>query len=498
MRVDIARLARDALTYGSGQVLSRFIGVLLLPIFTRYLTPEDYGISGILGVVTFFVTPLFALGIATAMGLMYFDRDDPTAKEATVWTAFSLLVASAAVLLLVAVILRESLGALLLPGDNRGYDPTYLVLVALSTAALVIVTQPLLVALQLEAKAKTFVAVTLGSSLLTIALSVLLVVGLHRGIQGMLEGSLIAQAATLVAAVPLTLGRTRYRLQAHRARELLRLGIPLVPAFLVMFVMQQVSKIVIQADMGLAAVGTYTVGANLGLFLALPVGGFTTAWFPYFMSYVDRQDEAETLFGRILTYYVLAFGSLSLLFFIAARPAVMILTQERFHQAFVVVGPSAAAQFLLGVHSILLAGMYFAKQVKYQAVIQGAAAGITLALNVVLIATMGIAGAAVALMIGFLSMVVIQYWWNVRRGYLRVRYESRRLAIFAAAYAVYCVVFLWDRGLPLAGELLLSAAGLVALVGLVVRLLNPAERASAISVLVNLRDNLPTANRGGS
>lgn len=476
MRAAIGRLAHNSLIYGTGQVLTRFISLLLLPVFTSYLTPADYGVSSILGVITYFLTPLFALGIATALGLVYFEGSDRAHKDATVWTAVAVLTLSGLGLIGLGALFGASLGDFLFPAGTQGYNYPLLVLIVLATAALGIMSQPLMVYLQLEEKVTTFVALTVSSTLITIGLSVVMVVGLRRGIQGMLEASLIAQTITLALALLLVVGRVRFRLSARLGGKLLRLGIPLVPAFVFVFVMLQVNKYMIQMDLGLPAVGIYTIGFNLGFFLTLFVGGFTNAWYPFFMSYQHRQDDAKPLFGRVFTYYVLGFGALSLMFYMAARPAVMILTQEAFHEAYVAVGPSATVQFLIGVHSILLVGMYFARQVQYQAVVQAIAAAASLVLNVILIALLGILGAAVALALGFLVMVVLQHIWNVRRHYLAIEYDWGRLGYFALVYVAYAVLFIWPRDLPLAAEIVMSGAGTLLLSVLLFGMLAPGER----------------------
>jgi O-antigen/teichoic acid export membrane protein len=212
------------------------------------------------------------------------------------------------------------------------------------------------------------------------------------------------------------------------------------------------------------------------------------------MAYQDRSDEAKPLFGRIFTYYVLGFGALSLLFFIAARPAVMILTQEPFHEAYVAVGPSATAQFLIGAHSVLLAGMYFARQVKYQAVVQALAAAASLGLNVVLIPVLGILGGAVALAAGFLVMVVGQHVWNVRRHYLAVEYDWVRVGRFTLVFVIYAAAFSWPRDFSLALEIVLSGVATLLLAMLLFGLTAGTERALLRSSI----DRFLPARLGGS
>nr|HMQ52991.1 hypothetical protein [Anaerolineae bacterium] len=98
IRQQLGRLAKNALTYGVGQVLNRFISFLLLPVFTAYLTPSDYGVISILGLMILVLTPTFSLGFGTATGVCYFEGDDRSRKSSTIWTAFLILLISVSVL----------------------------------------------------------------------------------------------------------------------------------------------------------------------------------------------------------------------------------------------------------------------------------------------------------------------------------------------------------------------------------------------------------------
>jgi O-antigen/teichoic acid export membrane protein len=479
----ITRLARNAAVYGTGQVLLRLISLLLLPVFTSFLTPTDYGISSILGLLTLLVTPVFALGISGSLGVVYFEIDDPRRKISTIWTAFGTLALSAAALLVAGAVAAPVIGSALFPANPSGYDLPYLVTVSILTAAVSIAAQPLLVSLQLEERARMFVAITVGSAVISIVLSLLFIVVMGRGVAGFIEAGAIAQTLALLLTLAVTLGHARPAFRRELANELLRLGLPLVPAFLAIFVMQQSNKYLLQAASGLDEVGVYTVGFNLGMFATLVVSGFTAAWFPFFSSFMNRQAAATVLFGRILTYYVLAVGTFSLLFYVGARPVILLLTHGPFHGAYVAVGPSATAQFLIGVHSVLLATMYFAKEVRFQLVIQGAAAAVSVGLNLVLIPLLGIAGAALALASGVLVMVLLQQLWNVRRRYLQVAYDGRRLRRFATLYVVTAVIFSLDRDLPLAAEVTASIVATAVILAVVVWLLTTEERAQARSAL---------------
>ncbi len=474
MKQPFWRLARGTLIYGMGGILSRFIGFLLLPVFTSYLTPADFGISSILGFIGFFLTSVFSLGIGAAMGISYFESDERWRRETSLWTAFTLLGISVSFLAILGSVFARPIS--LLAFQTPQYH--YLVTLSVLSTCLNILSIPFLLYFQFEDKAKTFVALATLSTLIGIGLSVLMVVTLGRGIQGLIESVLIGQAATLLAFLFPIISVVRYRFSRTLAYEILKLGVPLIPSFAFLFVIQQGNKFILQWVKGLDTVGIYTVGFNLGLTMNLIVSGFTSAWMPYFMSFINKWDQARILFGRVLTYYAFSFGGLSLLFYITARPVVMIMTKTAFHEAYKVVGLSATAQFLTGIFSIFLPAIYFAKEVRYVTLIQGVSALLAVGFNLILIPSLGMIGSAVALMLGLLVMSVLQQTWNFKRKrcYLNVQYEWDRILRFSLIYAGFVLIMLLKGNSSLGVELLISGIAAAILPVILYALLNHRER----------------------
>lgn len=480
MKQQIERLGKSVLIYGVGRIVSRFIGFLLLPLFTAYLTPTDYGISGMLAMLSFVVTPVFSLGMGAGIGPCYFEGDNQERKETTIWTASVILIASATILVIVALVFDHLISIVLFQTSNY----YYLVRLSLITSALGILVLPGMLYLQFEERAKTFVVLTTASTLIVIGFNVLLVVGFRRGIQGLVESGLIAQVISFIIFSLSIMPKLRFRFNWVLGRELLHLSLPLVPSFAFIFVLQQGNKYILQWFSGLDVLGVYSIGFNLGLVMNLAVSAFQSAWYPYFMSFIHKQDEARRLFGRILTYYVFGFGTLNLLFYLFARPVVLLMTQPPFHNAYQVVGLSASAQFFLGVFIILLPGVYFAKETHYQSLVQGIAAGVAIVLNMLFIPTLGLLGAGIALAGGFLAMSVLQFAWNIRRGYLFLAYEWGRIGRFAMVYVGCIALMVWQDGLSLPVTIALSAISTVSLFALIYYLLTNEER----QMLVNARN----------
>lgn len=480
LRPQLARLSKTMMVYGVGGFLNRFIGFLLLPVFTAYLTPVDYGISSILSWVAFVLTPIFSLGMGAAIAPCYFEGNNPKRKEITVRTAFSLLLISSGLLAIMGVVLARPISSLAFK-TSEYHD---LVALSLLSTSLSILSIPSTLYLQLEERAKLFVTLTLLVTVGSVASSLLLVVTFGRGIRGWVEAGLIGQAINVILFLLPTIRKVGFRFCFTLSKELLKLSAPLIPSFAFVFILQHGNRYIIQWFDGLESLGVYTVGFNLGLAMSLAVSAFQTSWLPFFMSFVEKREEARLLFGRILTYYVFAFGAVTILFFIGAKPIVMLLTQPAFHEAYKVVGLSASAQFLAGLFYVLLPGLYFAKEVGYVGLVQALASMVALGLNLILVPLCGLLGAAISLALGFLGMVLLTLLWNFKRRakYLEVQYEWRRVIGFALLYSGYAAIMLLERNLSWIGEVVYSLIVMMTLPLVLLSLLKPNERRTVMAL----------------
>lgn len=472
MNREIKRLGSSVLTYGVGQVLMRMLSLLLLPVFTAYLTPAEYGISSILGILTYILVPVFSLGLGSATGPCYFEGNSTDRKRTTIHTAGAILLASCAVLVLTALLFDERISVLTFGSARHAL----LVRLTFIGACFTILATPFMQALQFEERARLYVVLTMATALATIVASILLVVVLRRGVRGMIEAGVIGQFACLMMFAAPSLSRARARVDQSLAKDLLRLGLVLVPAAGFQCLLQQSSKYMLQQSHGLAIVGIYTIGWTLGMGMAILVNAFGNAWYAYFMRFADDHEAARLYFPRLTTTYVLVFGCVSLMFFVFARPAVMLLTGPAYADACWIVGFAATAQLFNGLYLMLLPGLYFARKVKYVTLVQGIASVVALGLNVVFIRRWGLVGAGAALALSHFVLVVVQYGCNRITRHLEIEYQWRRLGMFALLYAAVAAAGMWPRNLSLGTELLASFAAAVVLVAAVHSLFTDEEK----------------------
>jgi len=421
IRIALNQLAKGSLIYGIGSALQRFIGLLLLPFFTSVLTPEDYGIVALVSLIGIAMNGLLTLGTGNSMGLLYFKQEDLSKRPTIIWTTVVLMTLNGLLWYSLLWLIAPTFSELMF----QTAEYANLILLTFLGSVLVAMTDPWLAFLRMEELAKKYVLITVPGALLTTAISVFLVLYLRWGVVGLLLAGTLG-SAIMLGVTWLVVGRNiGYKLDSNLFLPLVRIGFPSIFGLFAFLLIDYADRQMIERMLGLVDLGIYSVGYSFGMVMMVAMTAFSTAWPPFFMSYVNKQDEARKVFAHVLTYYVLGFGSLVVLFFLVARPATLLMTAPNFHDAWVVVGLVAAAYALKGCYLILLPGIYFGSKLKWQSIIEWVAAIMNIGLNILLIPIYGILGAAIATFISYLSLPVLA--WLVARSYLKVDYEWARL-----------------------------------------------------------------------
>jgi len=475
----ITVLGKNSIIYGFGTIITRFINVLLLPFFTSFLSPIDYGVMAVLTLLGQVLQPLFSLGLGAGMGPCYFEGNDEDTKSTAVWSAFTLLLLSNSIFFIFGTLFSKQLSNLLFDSiDYAKYIPLSLGNVILSNLKI-----PLIHRLQFEEKSKSFVYISILTSLSTIFLNVVFVIFLRYGVSGMLIGQLLGAFFGFILFFFNVSRGTRFLVRSAMIKSLLHLGLPLVPSFAFVFILMNGNKYLLQWFSGLNALGVYSVGFSFGAFMNIFIGAFQTAWFPYFMSFLDKPFESKTVFVRILNYYVIIFGSLTILFFIFARSVVILTTQLPFHDAYKVIGFTALAYFFLGLFSLLLPPIYYNKKDKILSIIQGIACIPYILTAGILIRNFESLGAAISLSMGSFFMVSIAWVW-IRKKYnnLFIPYNIKKNIPFAIYLIANSVIFTIDRNLKLVNELNLVAVSLASLLVFLIIWLKPNEKREIITL----------------
>ena len=471
----LRQLAGQSAVYGLGGLVSRLLAVLLLPLYTAYLDPDDLGKVGVLIALNAVLVTILRGGVSSAFFRFWFDSPDPARQRTVLRTSFWFTMGMATLGLVAGWIFAAPIAdALAIEGD------TWLVRAQFVGLWAQMNYEQMTAVFRVEQRASRFLAASLANIAITIAATIVLVVGLDEGALGVIVGNF---TGTLVVYLAL-LGYRREQLGLELDRPLLsamqRFGWPLVPSALALIAINFSDRLFIAHLASLEEVGQYELGVRIASAMVLLLTAFRMAW-PGFAFSIEDDDEAARTYAFVLTYLV-ALASWSALGLVLIAPWLVQLlapTNEAFWPGERVVAPLAFAAALFAGYIVVSIGIGRARRTGFNWVVTGTAAAINLGLNAVLVSKYGMEGAATAALVSFAVLFVFMAAYAQQ--IFPVPYQWRRVATALAA-AVALTVAGKALDVPLAGAIALALAYPLALLPLGFYL--PAERDRIASTLL--------------
>src|SRR4051812_2177048 len=292
----LRRLATTGAAYTAASIVSKVIAVALLPLYTRYLSPEDYGAAEILFAAVVAASIVVRLGLIEAILRFYYKEDeDPAAVVAGSFAGLFWLSTLGALVLLP---FAGSIAKLLIPEPEAlGASAPDLVRIAIGGLWVLTMWEFMLTLFRLEERARAFFLTTILNVLASIGLTVVLVVGLEEGARGLLVGSYAGGAAFVLALIVLQWRRLSLRFDRSLMRRLFRFGATTMPAEVSLYLLNFVDRLIIVRSLGLAEAGLYSLAVKFAQAGHVLLPGFPLARAPRPFSIRD-DDQAP---GRLAT-----------------------------------------------------------------------------------------------------------------------------------------------------------------------------------------------------
>ncbi len=447
MTAYLKRLVSSLGAYQVADVVSKFMAVLLLPVYTRYIAPSGYAEVQLLANTVIFVSIVVRFGMIEAFLRYYFadadqERRDALARRSILFLLITTTIAAAAL-----AAASGPLSKLVLSHrDVKTFLVAVLGLWAFTNLELAYAL------LRVDERLRAYATASLINVALTIASSVVLVVVLKDGARGYLLGNYGATTVVLLGLWWTMRGRLApAHVRAEPMRTLMRFGLPTVPAEVSVYALSVVDRYYIYHERSPSLAGLYSIAVQLAGAVAFIVRAFQYAWPPLAYS-VTEDREASRLYGLVTTYYVFVSGWVVAGLALEGRWILRLLAKHTYFHAYRALPWVALgwAMYGLWVVFLVIAGRAKVTRRNFPASILGLAANVVLL--VVLVPPLGIAGAGVALCGAYLVMLAAMHLLT-RRAFA-ASFEWRRLVQLGALMG----------GIAVAGDLLLPTHGVVGFV----------------------------------
>lgn len=429
----LKKLFGQSSTYALGRILTKGVGLILLPVYTRYLTPSEYGIVAVAGIIVSILGPSLTGGARGAALKFFYEYEGERRREFYGSLLTALVVGSGLLFLLVDAFGEEIFG---LAFSEIPYSPyiRMALWMAFLKFAFVETTKQRLKA---NEQALAYTSIDVGVFTLSTALMLWWVVVQQEGAVGAVRGRLVGMALMAVVCLGMILPHIRPAVNTSMLKKAFLYSLPLVPHYVSHWVLSSADRFLLERMMTLSDVGVYNVGYKVGMGMSLIASAGNNAVLPLFGNLdISNEEEVERV-SRVFTYYIAAVLFIGLCISLFGEELIVVATPVEYHTAgnvipWVVLGYVWMALYYSPTN--LLTITEGQSQVVGIATVSGAVMNV--GLNVIFIPIFGIYGAAVTTTATYLVMFVGVYLIALRR--YTVPVESRRLVmLFIAAIATF-------------------------------------------------------------
>lgn len=437
---DLKRLAGSSGLYAVGELARKGLAFFLLPIYTRYLDPAEYGVLELLSALSGILFACVMLGLPSALTKCH-HRDCETPRDRATLLATTLAL-DLPVLVLVGSLLAvfaEPVGQFVVGESGHGGS----IRLVVATAVVLSIMAIVLASFRARERARAFVLLNLSQFVPAMALNILFVVRFDLGVPGVLWGNLISSLLALALGLWVVRRDSILAFNRRLVSPLLRFGLLLVPVMLATWVIGMSDRYVLRLYTSLEEIAVYGVGYKIGMVLQMAiVWPFQLAW-PAVSFSISRRDDHKRSYARVLTYLVavLTCGWLGLA--LLSRAGLTALAGESYAGAYRLVAPVALGYVFNGIHFCLSPGVHIAGQTRYLSIISGVAAALNLGLNFLIVPRHGVLGAAWTTAVTFLFIAAATALLSQRAH--PVRYEvARLLKVLLAGGATYAIAVAFE------------------------------------------------------
>lgn len=445
-------IAKDSAIYGLSKVLGQAVSFFLIPLYTSYLSPEDYGILSILGLASVSFGIFMTFGIDSATYRYVGMNNDEEIKKKYVTNAQILTIISILFFLFILILFANPINTFTLNSTS----PLVYLFLAVGNAVFSSISSIPRAFLRINRKVKVIAISSLINVFASIGSTLIFVVVLKYGVAGALLGNLLGTLLSSLYIVSFTNipKFTDYNWQL--SKELIYYCLPTLPTQLFAFAIPLYSQWSVKQLLSLNDLGLYAVGLKFTLPLTLVLGMFQQAYAPYKFQILKEDKDPKKTFSNIMNLFVLGFGVAVLFISFFGGDILKLMTSTSYHQASNYVFYIALIPFAQGLYFMFSAGLEFAKSPIYRPFISGAGLVTVLLCNHWLISHFGVPGAALSIILSWLVMAIGNFIYAHKLYPIKYNW----LIILSIASSVHIIGYLindvWQTGIVIKSFLFIA------------------------------------------
>lgn len=403
-----SRLGKNTILVFIGNAGAKLIGLLMLPLYTRWLSVEDYGTTDIINVYVTFVMSIVSCCIAES--LFIFPKDQNVEKQKKY---FSSAVFFAAIALGVYAVFSAGLqlGAKSTNWHNSFVDNVWLIYGLMAATMLQQMSQQFVRSID---QMKVYSATGIVLTVLTALFSWFFIPS--YGVKGFVWAMIGANALAAVFSLTFSKALIFFSFRAidkHHLKEMLAYSVPLIPNGIMWWLVGALNRPLMENYLGMHAIGIFAVANKFPGIVVMVFNIFITSWQ---ISVIEeyKKEGFEKFYNSVLRIILLGLFIVFVVVSVFSKIFVKLFATTDFSEAWIyisVLALGSVMQCLSAFFGTVFSAARISKYFFYSS-IWGAITAIVL--NFILIPWLGTMGAALATLLSFTSMALsrLAYSWR--------------------------------------------------------------------------------------
>lgn len=418
-----SKILKNASIYTVVSFLQKGIGFFLLPVYTSYLTTEQFGIVGVVNAITAFLNILFLLALHGGLNRFYHEKPkDEIYLKKLFGTVFTLVLINSLILTGLLVISKDVLLEPLAKGISF-YPYLLLGLISSLLNPIFVISQT---SLQASQKGSQFGKNNLLFFLSNIILTIAFLVSFNMKAEGILLASVLTNIIFFIYTLYWFLPQIKLGIDREILKKIIKYSFPLIPHSVSGMIMGMVDRIFINNYLSTSLVGVYNVAFQFGNIINIVAIAVNQALIPWFVIRIDKGEKAKIV--NISTLFIDAYCLMTLFISLFSVDIIKVLTTSEYHNSWEVVTPIVFAFYFQGIYYFYVQSLFYdvkAKGTRILPIVTVSAAIINVIGNYFLIPKYGLMGAAFSsLLARFITLCLII---PIANKLLPIGYNLRRI-----------------------------------------------------------------------
>lgn len=440
----IKKLAGQTAIYGLSSIVGRFLNYLLTPLWTGAFLVSQFGIITEMYAYVAFLVVLLTYGMETTY--FRFSTKDEFEEQNVFKTILISLFSTSGIFILLAILFAQDIAEWLMYPNHSEYVVWFAVIVGLDAITSILQAQ-----LRKNNKALKFAVVNLGNVAINIAINVFFIAYCKNlydsgetnyiietcynpeiGVGYVFIANLIASVFKIIVLIPEIVKAKYGEFKAQYLKPFIKYAIPLLFVGMAGIINETLDRILLKRllvdDLGLEEtmkqIGIYGAVYKLSILITLFIQAYRYAAEPFFFS-KEKESGSKTLYAKIMTYFVIVVISIFLFVMSYIDLLKYFINNEELWVGLYIAPILLAANVCLGIYYNLSIWYKLSQKTNYGAFISIAGAIITVALNLILIPSLGYEGAAWTTLICYLFMIIVSYIYGQK--HYPIPYELKKI-----------------------------------------------------------------------